>query len=70
MILLSHEVKLKLQDLLRARAKYKMYPSTYTAHELNRDDLLDTVDELVKLLPPEVTDGVTTNVEHSQNQSR
>lgn len=67
MILLTQEVKLKLQELVKVhKAANLIYPrfADYDSNEgaePSECDILNVADELVKLLPPEVTDGVIDN---------
>lgn len=57
MIMLSHEVKLKLQELAKAVKEAEPHILNAGYYSLN---IIDAAKELCKLLPPEVTEGATT----------
>ena len=54
MILLSYECKLKLQELVKAVKSAEQWQ--LDSHEC--DEVIDISVQLVKILPPEVTEGV------------
>lgn len=55
MILLSHEAKLKLQELYK---EVKAMNSARLGRETNSEGVLTAAEELCEVLPPEVTEGV------------